>query len=193
MEATSLRSIATNFLVAIALLVIGGLLNNYFFKEKPALSYQTYEADPVETESGVYYSTSVLITNSGDTPLSTVAVFLKFAGKVIRVNSNIRGGTTADDSLNVKREFRMPLSTFAEIKVTSRGKLVETDISSAEVIAMKRDDVAKDKKTISDLREALVILSLFFLATLFGIYAAFQEKRKRKAAKADESLNPETK
>lgn len=183
METTKLKSIAINFLLAVILLFIGGFLNEYLFKDKPELTYNLYESDPIETESGTYHSTSVRITNSGDTPLSSVKVFLKFSGMIVKETSNIYGGKIDDDSLNIKREFRMPTNSYIQIRVTSKGNLESIHISSAEVLATKRDDVVDDKKTLSTLYIILIIS--FFLG--FALYIQTQElnKIKKKLAKSD--------
>jgi hypothetical protein len=170
-EPTKLKTILINLLVATLLLIIGGFLNNYFFKDIPALTYNSIEGDPIETEMGNYYPTSLVIHNTGDVPLSAVRIFLKFGSKIVKVTSNIYGDRNEDDSLNIKREFRMPKGTFVEMHITSRGKLLNTYISSAEVVASKESGLANGQsKSLFDQLFPFFLggLVVFYILSIFS-------------------------
>lgn len=130
-------------------IILGGISSRYVFRDKPELTYQPFEGDPIETELGKYYPTSFIITNTGDVPLSEVRVNLKFDGKIDKVSSTVEPDRSLDDSVSIKREFRMPKGLSVQFKITSRGRLSNANISSAEVVGQILSATTSEKKPVS--------------------------------------------
>ena len=171
------RGYVSQIILVIISLILGGVLTKYVFKDKPELTFQIFEGDPINTDIGKYYSTNLIIQNVGDIPLGKVRVFLKYDGKIVKTSSNLYGDNNLDDSVNVRREFRMPLNTHADFKITSKGKMVESYIASEEVVAHKIDSSAGDKRLIENLKGGITMLAIV-LAIFFGAYYATNKELK---------------
>jgi len=107
-KSSKFKAVIQTLLISVLSLMIGRLLTKYALTDKPGIEYQIIEGQPIEIDSVMYYSTNIVISNTGDIPLGAVSIFLSFNGKIMNKSSNIFGDKNNDDSLNIIREFQVP-------------------------------------------------------------------------------------